>query len=261
MRAEHTATLALDGGIYILGGTTRYPDGNFSYSNFNEIRKFDTKSSQWSYINATGHLASPRVSYTATQLPNRNQILIYGGGNGDLKLTQAYNMVIPEIYNETYLVLTFGFIENNISASNISLLNISDPFRPNWVTSFSNSSTTILNDIDNGFRDDYIAAIVVPIVVLITIAVILYFYKKRGKKYKSPKYSFVIYDSDPRLNIKKNEFNDAENVKYAKLTIDHKEEGYNKVHDNYPADAFCKSLGNTTNMAGQNVEYIKPTEN
>ncbi|KAI9301397.1 hypothetical protein BJ944DRAFT_5349 [Cunninghamella echinulata] len=105
MRIENTGTLGRDGSIYILGGATRYPDGNFSYSNFNEVRKFDTKSSQWSYFNATGHIASPRVSHTATQLPNKNQLLIYGGINSDPAYLAAHNGQRKITFNCIFIVV------------------------------------------------------------------------------------------------------------------------------------------------------------
>ncbi|KAI9301396.1 hypothetical protein BJ944DRAFT_243311 [Cunninghamella echinulata] len=287
MRVEHTATLGLDGGIYILGGATRYPDGSFNYSNFNDVMRFDTKSSQWSYFTANSYPATPRVSHTATQLPNRNQILVYGGLNSDrnLKPVPSFDYYIifdyssktfepfqvsnlpnvknsryghfATIYNETYLVMAHGFIDENTTATTLSVLDISDPSHPSWVASFSDPPTST----NSRFRDEYIVAIVVPIVVVVGIAVAIYFYKKREKKYKIPKDPFVIDDSDPRINSKETVFDSNENIEYAKLTVNDEKTGYNKINDNHPADAFCKPLGNTTDMADQNIEYIKPTEN
>ncbi|CAO3634034.1 unnamed protein product [Cunninghamella echinulata] len=225
MRTDNTGTLGRDGGIYILGGATRYPDGNYSYSNFNEVRKFDTKSSQWSYFNATGHLASPRVSHTATQLPNKNQMLIYGGRNSDPAYLAANNNqaapsadycilfdyssntfqnidfpTLPnsvniryghfaEVYNETYIVMAFGFIDETRPATTLSVLNISNPSSPHWVRSFPalpNNMDTNGNDtnsISSGLSGGIIAAIVVPVVVvvLIAIAAAIYFYRKKKK--------------------------------------------------------------------------------
>ncbi|CAO3646987.1 unnamed protein product [Cunninghamella echinulata] len=240
MRFENTATLSPNGGIYVLGGATRYPDGNFNYSNFNEVRKFDTKSSQWSYFTATGHSASIRVSHTATQLPNKNQLFIYGGVNSDpafLKVNGGeaaasldycivfdydsntfQNIDFPtlpgsvniryghfaEIYNETYLVMAFGFINERTAATSLSVLNITDPLSPQWVRSFpgfsnnTNTSKDNDNDKDDKDKDDHlsggiIAAIVVPVVVVVLIAIVIsiYFYKKREKKYKFPKIHFT----------------------------------------------------------------------
>ncbi|CAO3634022.1 unnamed protein product [Cunninghamella echinulata] len=291
MRVEHTATLGLDGGIYILGGATRYPDGNFSYSDFNDVIRFDTKTLKWSYFTAGGHPATSRVSHTATQLPNRNQLIVYGGINSDpayldshdnkdyciifdysSRSFQNINLANPpnsinnlyghfaEIYNETYLVIAFGFSDEEDPGSSLRVLNVSDLHQPSWVISFSDPSNANATDTGNGFRDEYIAIIVISL-LLIAIAIFIYFYKSRGNKYKFPKDPFVIDDSDPRLNSKDTEFNDADITKYAKLTIDNEEESYNKPNDDYPADSFCKPLGNTIDMDDQNSKYIKPTEN
>ncbi|CAO3653087.1 unnamed protein product [Cunninghamella echinulata] len=102
-----------------------------------------------------------------------------------------------------------------------------------------------------------IAAIVVPIVVVVLIAFI-YFYKRRNKN-KLPKDTFVIDKLDPRLNIKESDFSSVEGVKFYKPAVDYEEEGYNKIHDDYPTDAFCKPFGNTNDKNNQNIEYIKPS--
>ncbi|CAO3653091.1 unnamed protein product [Cunninghamella echinulata] len=310
MRIDHTATLGLNGFIYVLGGATKEPDSNYSASNFNEVRIFDTKLSQWSYYNATGHSVSSRTSHTATQLPNRNQILIYGGIHFNPNNTKPYSPPMDyciifdysnntfqniefanppnsvniryghfaDIYIETYLVMAFGFIDQNTPATSLSVLDITDPFQPRWATSFLNFPTNS-TDIDNEFRHEYIAAIVVPLFL-------------REQNNKLPKDPFILEELDSSLRIQETDFDGSDETKYAKLTINHEEGGYNKIHDDRPADTFCKPLENTidknehedekeenynkiyndqhandicnplkniTDKEVQKVEYIKPT--
>ncbi|KAI9300654.1 hypothetical protein BJ944DRAFT_291533 [Cunninghamella echinulata] len=319
-RIEHTATLGLDGGIYVLGGAIRYFDTNFNYSNFNDVMRFDTKSSQWSYFTTTGHSASPRVSHTATQLPNRNQLLVYGGINSDPYVLRAnngqhfpamdyciifdysnntfQNIEFPtppnsvnnryghfaELYNETYLVMGFGFIDEKTAATSLSVLNISNPFSPQWVRTFpalpnntntnnnnNNTNSTMGPNNDNtspnnGLSGGIIAAIVVPIVVLILLiasGIFIYFYKKRGKMIKLPKDQFVLDESDPRLNADNDIFNNSINdsVEKSSTNTHVKQSKETEVED----EKYIKpsSDGNdyinisTTDLTGN---FVKPSE-
>ncbi|CAO3634038.1 unnamed protein product [Cunninghamella echinulata] len=229
MRMEHTATLGLDGSIYILGGTMRYPNRTFVYSSFNDVRKFDTVSTQWSSFTAGGEVPSSRVSHTTIQLPNRNQLFIYGGVNADRSVLAKREIPSPDycfvydyknntfksiqfpevntnikntryghfatIYNDTYLIMAFGFTDPVLAGPSLSILNISNPYQPNWITSFSttnnnnqsnaNITGNIQDDlIHHGFSNGVIVAIVVPLVVVILGAIIgcWLFYKKRQKE-------------------------------------------------------------------------------
>ncbi|KAI9301395.1 hypothetical protein BJ944DRAFT_252349 [Cunninghamella echinulata] len=228
MRMEHTATLGLDKSIYILGGTMRYPNHTFVYSSFNDVRKFDTISTQWSSLTAGGETPSPRVSHTTTQLPNRNQLFIYGGVNADrnIKVDQEtpssdycfiydyknntfISIQFPEvntdikntryghfatIYNDTYLVMAFGFMDTVHTSPSLSILNISNPYQPNWITSFSTANNNnqanpnITENVQNnlihyGISNGVIVAIVVPLVIVVLGAIIgcWLFYKKQQK--------------------------------------------------------------------------------
>ncbi|KAI9304607.1 hypothetical protein BJ944DRAFT_240398 [Cunninghamella echinulata] len=303
MRTEHTATLGLDGGIYVLGGAIRYPGDIFYYSNFSEIRKFDTKSSQWSYFNATGHPASSRASHTTTQLPNKNQMLIYGGVNADPAILATNNgRSVPsldyciifdyntntfqnigfpplpnsgniryghfaEIYNETYIVMAFGFVDETRPATTLSVLNITNPSSPQWVRSFSplsNDSNADNTNVTGGLSGGIIAAIVVPVVfvVLIAIAVVIYFYKKKEKKkYKFPKDPFVIDESDPRLNTKDNAFNNIPPGGPNENTEDSQTTTYIKPSEGMDNDKYIKpSENNDISSIKLTDNFVKPSE-
>lgn len=81
---------------------------------------------------------------------------------------------IAEIYNETYLVTAFGFLDEIRPAPSLSILNISNPFNPQWVISFPALSNGDNNSI-SGLSSGTIAAIIVPIVILILVIYIYIF--------------------------------------------------------------------------------------
>ncbi|KAI9307738.1 hypothetical protein BJ944DRAFT_228363 [Cunninghamella echinulata] len=250
--------------LFYIRGSTKGSDGNYSASSFNEVRMFDTKSSQWSYFNTTGHTVSSRISHTATQYtPPMDYCIIFDYSKNtfqNIEFPNPPNSVniryghFADIYIETYLVMAFGFIDENTPATSLSVLDVTDPYQPRWATSFSNFPTNS-TDTTNGFRREYIVAIAVPL-LLIVIAIFAYFYKKRKQDNKLPKDPFVLEESNSSLRIQGTDFDGSDNIKFAKLTINHEEGGYNKIHDDYPADNFCKPLENSTYKNENEVEKI-----
>lgn len=67
-RIYHSVILASNKVIYIMGGyfqSDQIPASQ--YANFSQVIAFDTKSSQWSVINATGDQPSSRIFHSTTQ--------------------------------------------------------------------------------------------------------------------------------------------------------------------------------------------------
>ncbi|KAI9306361.1 hypothetical protein BJ944DRAFT_50637 [Cunninghamella echinulata] len=81
MRVEHTATLASNNMIYVLGGSNKINNTLLTYSDFNQIIGFNTQTLSWSNITVGGDVPKGRVSHTTTQVPGKNLLFIYGGVN------------------------------------------------------------------------------------------------------------------------------------------------------------------------------------
>ncbi|KAI9307739.1 hypothetical protein BJ944DRAFT_285988 [Cunninghamella echinulata] len=142
---------------------------------------------------------------------------------------------------------------------------------PDASTPSNNSTTTPISPTSNGNKSTFssinssrssennneslsggiIAAIVIPIVIAF-----IYFYKRRNKN-NLPKDTFIIDKLDPRLNIKESDFSSMEGVKFSKPAVDYEDEGFNKIHDDYPTDTFCKPFGNANDKNNQKINHNK----
>lgn len=68
IRIGHTATLASNGNIYIMGGIFKAADQvNFYTVGFDRLRNYNTNTLQWVYLNSTGDTPSSRIAHTVTQ--------------------------------------------------------------------------------------------------------------------------------------------------------------------------------------------------
>lgn len=111
MRIDHTATLASDGNIYILCGAFQTDQPNsFNMAPSNQIIVYHTQTSQWTFINATGAIPTPRVAHTTNHIPNTNYLIVYGGRT--LKVNSFTNC-----NDVCYL---YDFTRNSYSACNLS---------------------------------------------------------------------------------------------------------------------------------------------
>ncbi|KAI9301872.1 hypothetical protein BJ944DRAFT_280285, partial [Cunninghamella echinulata] len=206
MRIDHTATLALDGNIYIIGGAFQTDQPNsFTMAPLDKIIVYHTQTSQWSFVNTTGILPTPRVAHTTNLIPNTNYLLIYGGRTlKDNSFTNCddicylYDVTkndystcnLPDvkhryghfatIYNKKYLLFIFGFTTKNIGADSINILDVSDPLKLTWVPA------------NLAIKDDSVYPLPVPVVIvisaviiilgLILIGIMIYFFKFYLKK-------------------------------------------------------------------------------
>ncbi len=86
-RAVHTATLLRNGKVLVAGGQAT---GDARISALTSAELYDPATGMWS---ATGSMATPRDTFTATLLPNGNVLVVGGEGGGSTQLSTA------ELYN------------------------------------------------------------------------------------------------------------------------------------------------------------------
>ncbi|CAO3636633.1 unnamed protein product [Cunninghamella blakesleeana] len=160
MRIDHTATLAPDGNIYILGGAFQTDQPNsFNMAPSDQTIVYHTQTSQWSFVNATGAIPTPRVAHTTSHIPNTNYLIVYGGrtlknntfticddvcylydftNNSYSRCNLSDNKFryghFATIYNNKYLLLVFGFSTKNIDTDSIDMLDVSNPSKISWVS-------------------------------------------------------------------------------------------------------------------------------
>ncbi|CAO3651877.1 unnamed protein product [Cunninghamella echinulata] len=211
IRSYFTATLAHDGFIYIMGGYYQSETGDVTFSNFQNVLRFNTNVSSWSNIKATGNIPSNRIYHSTTEIVDKSLLLIYGGINivsgfpsndtsyiYDITKHTFRSIEIPSLlpntryghhvtaYDSYYLIFNFGYISPNIPADSLSILNVKDPYHPIWLVP---NNTTTINDEDNTSNDDndddddtndarlkmnstLVAAIVVPIVLVLVLCIL-----------------------------------------------------------------------------------------
>ncbi|CAO3651426.1 unnamed protein product [Cunninghamella blakesleeana] len=272
MRIEHTATLANNNMIYIIGGSVKVNDASFEYASLNNIIQFDTQTSTWSNVTATGDFPKNRVSHTTTQIPGKNQLLIYGGVDAFREpdylpdsLCYAYDyekntytlVAVPRnpkngvntlyghfatSYAGSFIIFAFGYV--NISSPSVSLnvLNITDLNNLNWVIEpvqqLNNTPTSETpSQVNKALSSGTIVAIVVPIVVIVLGCVICVFaflrYKSRKQQSKLPADPFQM--DDPR----------EKTGKHGEMNL------LNEESHQQDDDDFCKPT---------ELEFTKPSE-
>ncbi|CAO3621766.1 unnamed protein product [Cunninghamella echinulata] len=184
-RVYHSVTLGRNGIIYILGGYFQSDQvSNSQYANFSQVLTFDTNSSQWLIINPTGDQPSNRILHSTTQITSSDLFVVYGGiqlensqgfaaddicyiydsiNNSFKKVMLASNINraghFATMHGSNYLILVFGFIEFNLPADNLSVLNMTDIHNPTWLISFN--ATLHVENINKLNQSSIIAIIVV----------------------------------------------------------------------------------------------------
>ncbi|CAO3610555.1 unnamed protein product [Cunninghamella blakesleeana] len=230
IRMDHTVTLSSNGLIYIIGG---YFKSNatavFYISDFSRIYTYNTTALDWGNIVAAGQIPSNRGLHSTVPSADRKSFYIYGGaqmlstglnvandvfyiydcyGNSFKSVELPKNPLsnnnnngrfghFADLYNSTYLVLSFGFNDASTPAESLSILNIADPTKPVWAT---NIPGTPGNNDDAGSGTNskiLIPAIVVPVVVVLLGAAIGIFFFIRHRK-RERQNAFVLEQEDPR---------------------------------------------------------------
>ncbi|CAO3640383.1 unnamed protein product [Cunninghamella echinulata] len=230
--ADHTATLASNGLIYIIGGYYK-PNATDDWyaANFNRIFTYDTQKSLWTDVDTAGQFPTERGLHTTTATADGKYLLIYGGAkvldtglsvpndvyyifhiNSNSYTTVALpkNELSPNgnnarfghfaaLYNSTYLILSFGYRDTSVPAESLSILNVADPTKPVWATALSEPDTPKDNgDGGNGLDSKIlIPATVVPVVVVLlgTAVGLFFFIRHRKQQHKN---AFVLEQEDPR---------------------------------------------------------------
>ncbi|CAO3640379.1 unnamed protein product [Cunninghamella echinulata] len=229
IRIDHTATLAGNGLIYILGGYFKANETETIYlSEFSRMYTYDTLNSKWGNFNGNGQIPTNRGLHTTTASADGKSLLIYGGSQVlvsgltvatdvffiyDIASNAFSEVRLPKdelsssnnnarfghfatLYNSTYLILSFGYRDTNSPAESLSILNIADPKNPVWATALSAPDTP--TDGSGGTDSKIlIPAIVVPVVVvLLGAAVGLFFFIRHRRKQKEN--AFILEQQDPR---------------------------------------------------------------
>ncbi|CAO3635313.1 unnamed protein product [Cunninghamella echinulata] len=233
IRYGHSTVFAKKNGlIYILGGYSlkEYPSTSSSLD-FYSILTFNTTSLDWSTLNSKGDIPTNRGSHTAIESSDQNYLLIYGGSlisNNKVLVTQdvyyvydIFNNTFTKVslslgesnqinisrfghyatlYQTNYLILAFGFQDENKPSDSINVINVTNPFYPIWLPTsiqipllspsiLSTPTSTNTNSDEKGiFAGDTLKKAVISISV---IAVIIAFsgiflfirHKKRKQKF------------------------------------------------------------------------------
>ncbi|CAO3621692.1 unnamed protein product [Cunninghamella echinulata] len=220
--ANHTSTLA-GTTIYRIGGSQISSEEAATFP-LSLMYTFSTTAMKWSVNETKGIRPSDREHHTATYLPDKNLILLYGGSiilGGSASFLEdnyvIYNITsnsyvrIEEtvyypfskkrfghyatLYNSNYLVLMFGYTENFQASDAINILNITDPLKPIWII---NTETTIdENNENNGLsKTTLIIIIVITIITVLSIILGIVIYLRR--KNRKDKEIIQLEKEDPR---------------------------------------------------------------
>ncbi|CAO3648673.1 unnamed protein product [Cunninghamella blakesleeana] len=231
-RIEHTATLARDNKIYIIGGYTSIQADIYEYAKFTDVIAYDTITFQWEHydnVYVADHLIpSSRSSHTTVQSSKNDILLIYGGENLNNKEVGVYDVFysfnttskifttiklpltlfdnkrsghFATLYNDEYLVLLFGYTTSELPLDNIRVLNVSDLNNVSWL--IYPDDITLNNDFnDNGEggisrNTIIIVSVIVTFIVICSLGMIIwYFHKKNTLKHLSE-----LENEDPRKKM------------------------------------------------------------
>ncbi|CAO3620503.1 unnamed protein product [Cunninghamella blakesleeana] len=236
-RSDHTATLASNGIIYIIGGgiIPQSDKADFGYVPLKTILTYNTQNSQWQTLNATGDTPSSRIYHTTNLIPDTTKMIILGGvffdhssspvgpcldscfiydyvannyqrcnlpSNSNISSTRFGHSAT--IYKSNYLIVNFGFVAQDKGANSIDVLNITNTLNPTWVISSSNNSNGDLNNGNNSYSSGHgslstgaLIAIIVVIVVLVIALVIALVFFIRHRR-KQRREMFILEQDDPR---------------------------------------------------------------
>ncbi|GBC05052.1 hypothetical protein RclHR1_00600015 [Rhizophagus clarus] len=206
--ADYTATMLSSGEIVYIGGRqSNSPSGtNVTFAKMNEIYVFDTKSSSWDIINASGNVPDSRIGHSAV-LNSNNEIIIYGGTSSidlvtvatpDLVIltvsSKPYQWTIPKVENVpkshsfhsaaivgNFMITAFGYITGTQNVTNsLNTLDISDSTNFYWVSYNMNQETEIKSDKPD-FLSQNLASIIggsiggaIVFIILTVIVILLY---------------------------------------------------------------------------------------
>ncbi|KAI9306378.1 hypothetical protein BJ944DRAFT_287064 [Cunninghamella echinulata] len=228
VKISFTSALANDGNVYIFGGYSRSIDGkNLNNDTFSQVIQYQTQTSQWNFLNASGDKPTDRRYHTVTQIPNKDLLIIYGGldslYNGfslqdtcylyDYTKNTFTKAALPTsttnhrfghyaaVYDNDYLLLAFGFTDPTTPANSLSVLNITNPLQPSWVTAPTQSNQNY--EQYHGLNKASLIAIIVVVVVVVLggiIGILFYIRHRRRQKKKQ----FVLEQQDPRKVLEYN---------------------------------------------------------
>ncbi|CAO3633962.1 unnamed protein product [Cunninghamella echinulata] len=236
VRIGHSATLARNGIIYIIGGSIG-DDQISNLVNFTDIITYNTQSSQWTNVTAdiVGRLPSGRAYHTTTTVPDKDLLLIYGGNNlnysvsdsmqkdvfylYDTKNNKLSYVIMPSdylnarhghfatIYNYNYLVLLFGFSDEQTGAANINVLNIANLNSPYWVIPPPRYSKNSSGEDEHGKNTVIKMITIVTVVIMGVIICILSFIMYQRNKQKkamrtAQKYVQTMFDIKNNSSVK-----------------------------------------------------------
>ncbi|CAO3637462.1 unnamed protein product [Cunninghamella echinulata] len=292
VRESHTATLARNGLIYILGGKFKTNVPNYEYAKFSDVISFNTQTSQWGFINATNDQPTRRRAHTTTSIPNTDLLLVYGGllnyqasgihpledncilfntSDNSLKiinLPSAPNVPngryghFATIYQSDLLILAFGFINSNVAANDLRILNISDPLNPTWLVNNQNDSPGSASGNSGMNKGQMIGTIVAVIVVSLVAAFSGWFFYIRYRRRQQRK-EFTLQQEDPRKNFDNNanfELNELDDNLSRTYVASSQQVQYTKLSENTDNDQH-NTTASTKPFEDTAVNKVKPFEN
>ncbi|RIA83294.1 hypothetical protein C1645_786732 [Glomus cerebriforme] len=208
---DFTATILSSGEIVYLGGRqSTSSSGNLTFAKMNEIYIFNTQSSSWDIINASGDVPNSRIGHSAV-LNSNNDIIIYGGTSSEDWMTPAtpdliilkvdsnpYQWMIPQVNNKPsprsfhsativgkYMIIAFGQLTGTSELTNsLNILNISDNTNYYWTSSYMSfieqSTDTESTNLNQPFLSAHLATIlggtiggIVVLIIMIVVTVLL----------------------------------------------------------------------------------------
>ncbi|OBZ86531.1 Rab9 effector protein with kelch motifs [Choanephora cucurbitarum] len=195
------------GSIVYLGGALASNEAILGLIPLSYGMMFNTNNGVWTNRTFGGKTPSPRISYSATLLPNGDQILIYGGSsrvNDSLSVvvsdfcytlnlssmnwtehTELYstNSLAPRsnhsaVLIETTIFILFGLGSDNQDASHMLAIDVQDP----TMLAFIDHYTSNKSKLSTGAIVGIVIGCVVALAILIVLMAIFYMKRRRSKK-------------------------------------------------------------------------------
>ncbi|RHZ54928.1 hypothetical protein Glove_421g68 [Diversispora epigaea] len=216
LSSDYSASILPNGIIVYFGG-----QDNDTLAKMNDIKLFDTKKNEWSYMDATGDYVDSRWSFASVLTPD-GYIIIFGGCTLNRTSINTKVAVLdtnkspyewsipssskanspPTIYGHTanlyynYMIIAFGYdADNRIYNSKVYLYDITNN---TWVTRFNPSpspsptrtpiftpSSTPSHDSPK-FLKPLLIGLGVVIGVIILICITIFIFCKKVRKVESP---------------------------------------------------------------------------
>ncbi|RHZ53515.1 hypothetical protein Glove_441g83 [Diversispora epigaea] len=217
--SDYSANILPSGIIVYIGGQEDTGGTNFTLTKMENIKLFDTKKLEWSYMNATGDAIDPRWLFTSVLTPD-GYIIIFGGCTHDYTNVSfkfavldtnksPYEWSIPDssksnlppsIYGHSanlyydYMIIAFGFnMDTQLYSSQVYLYNIKsntwvktfNPVEPAITTTFGPSTTNIILPAKKSSKTLAIGlslGIGGAAIIIIFTATFIIFYKNKKNK-------------------------------------------------------------------------------